>query len=161
MGRDENHDSFLDYRTSRRVIGNRAGVDLATNHAVRETSECQSLWRFAVSNLIETGKRWTVQDRYGNQIYLSHERWQHIIEPFNHPDMEGYEEYLRSTIQAGRRIQDSLIPNKYYYRKEFADLPNGNNHIIAVVVFKLFVDRRGKSIPNNFIITAYQNFIYN
>lgn len=25
-------------------------------------------------------KKWTVQDRYGNDIYLTEERWQHILE---------------------------------------------------------------------------------
>lgn len=36
------------------------------------------------------GRRWTVRDRYGNDIYLTHERWKHIIEPINHPDMSDY-----------------------------------------------------------------------
>lgn len=25
-----------------------------------------------------SGKRWTVRDRYGNSIYLTQERWEHI-----------------------------------------------------------------------------------
>jgi len=25
-------------------------------------------------------KKWTVQDRYGNTIYLTEERWHHILE---------------------------------------------------------------------------------
>lgn len=29
---------------------------------------------------------WTQCDRFGNDIYLTHERWQHIIDPDNHPD---------------------------------------------------------------------------
>ena len=33
------------------------------------------------------GRRWTVRDRYGNEIYLTQERWDHIIEPTNHPEM--------------------------------------------------------------------------
>ena len=33
------------------------------------------------------GKRWTILDTYGNHIYLTHERWKHITEPFNHPEM--------------------------------------------------------------------------
>jgi hypothetical protein len=106
------------------------------------------------------GKRWTVQDRNGNEIYLTPERWEHIIAPENHPDMAGYEEQLRTTIKSGQRTQDSLIPNKYYYRKAFNNLPNGNNHIIAVAIFKLSVDEEGNSVANNFIVTAYQNFIY-
>jgi hypothetical protein len=27
------------------------------------------------------GRRWEVRDRYGNDIYLTHERWEHIVEP--------------------------------------------------------------------------------
>lgn len=32
-------------------------------------------------------KRWTVRDRYGNDIYLTQERWGHIVQPLNHPEM--------------------------------------------------------------------------
>ncbi len=41
------------------------------------------------------GIRWTTHDRYRNEIYLTHERWQHIIASINHPDMTNYEEHLR------------------------------------------------------------------
>ncbi|MCP4422179.1 MAG: hypothetical protein GY805_36670, partial [Chloroflexi bacterium] len=44
------------------------------------------------------GKRWIVQDRYGNLIYLTHERWEHIVEPMNHPEMVGYEDFLKTAI---------------------------------------------------------------
>ncbi len=33
------------------------------------------------------GRRWTVYDRYGNAIYLTYERWEHITAPTNHPEM--------------------------------------------------------------------------
>ena len=49
------------------------------------------------------GRRWAVRDRYGNNIFLTHERWEHIVEPFNHPEMEAYEERLKETIRAGKR----------------------------------------------------------
>jgi hypothetical protein len=32
--------------------------------------------------------RWTVQDRYGNSIYLTQERWEHIVQSVNHPEMK-------------------------------------------------------------------------
>jgi hypothetical protein len=35
--------------------------------------------------MASSGRRWTVQDREGNPIYLTAERWQHIIEGNNHP----------------------------------------------------------------------------
>jgi hypothetical protein len=40
------------------------------------------------------GRRWVVRDRYGNDIYLTDERWKHITEPMNHPEMLAYEEHL-------------------------------------------------------------------
>lgn len=54
--------------------------------------------------------RWVVRDRHGNDIYLTNERWEHIIEPMNHPEMSGYREHLKETIQSGRRKQDPLNP---------------------------------------------------
>lgn len=39
-------------------------------------------------NFVNMARRWTVQDRQGNQVYLTDERWNHIIDPFNHPEME-------------------------------------------------------------------------
>ena len=46
-----------------------------------------------------TGRRWTVRDRLGNEIYLTHERWEHIIESFNHPEMIFYEEHLKRLFE--------------------------------------------------------------
>lgn len=39
--------------------------------------------------------RWTVRDHFGNEIYLTRERWEHIVEPINHPEMEEFEEHLK------------------------------------------------------------------
>ncbi len=36
---------------------------------------------------MKAGIHWTVRDRYGNSIYLTNERWKHIIDPVNHPEM--------------------------------------------------------------------------
>ena len=46
-----------------------------------------------------TGIRWKIHDRYGNEIYLTHERWQHIIASINHPAMANYEEHLKATLR--------------------------------------------------------------
>jgi hypothetical protein len=32
--------------------------------------------------------RWMVKDRFGNNVYLTQERWEHIIESINHPEIE-------------------------------------------------------------------------
>ena len=54
------------------------------------------------------GIRWVVSERYGNTIYLTEERWHHMIEPFNHPEMIDNEEELKQTIRLGRRKIDIL-----------------------------------------------------
>jgi len=43
--------------------------------------------------------RWNVTDRHGNSIYLTDERWEHIIEPVNHPEMRYFEEELKVSSQ--------------------------------------------------------------
>jgi hypothetical protein len=82
------------------------------------------------------GIRWVVRDRYSHEIYLTHERWEHIVEPMNHPEMSAYERHLQSTIQSGRRSQDPLNPQKYRYVKAFDDLSEDNTHVVAIVVFR-------------------------
>lgn len=47
--------------------------------------------------------RWTIHDLYGNSIYLTNERREHITESINHPEMLDYEEHLKATIQQGKR----------------------------------------------------------
>ncbi len=100
--------------------------------------------------------RWAVRDRYGNLIYLSHERWEHIVAPINHPEMAMYENELQTTIVQGKRQQDALNPQKYRYTKSFDNLVLDNTHIVAVVLFRLREDQSGRPTPNNYIVTAYQ-----
>jgi len=104
-------------------------------------------------------KKWVVQDRYGGAIYLTDERWNHIIDPYHHPEMEGYLDHLRETIRTGKRQQEHLDPHKYRYFKEFDDLVGDNNYIVAIVKFKLEVDEKGNAIENNFVVTAYQKYM--
>ena len=104
-------------------------------------------------------RHWTDRDRYGNEIYLTHERWKHIIEAMNHPEMLAYEEHLKETIQSGKRKQDSLNPRKYRYVKSFDDLVEDNTHIVAIVMFGLSESRSGAPVPNNYVVTAYQKEI--
>jgi len=106
-----------------------------------------------------TGTRWTVRDRHGNDIYLTHERWEHIVDPINHPEMAECEEQLKETIQMGTRRQDLLNPRKYRYAKAFDDLAEDNTHIIAIVLFGFREDETGQPVPNNYITTAYQKEI--
>ncbi len=101
-------------------------------------------------------KRWSVYDRYGNNIYISSERWEHIIDPENHPEMEEYEDKLKETVRSGRRTQDPLNPQKYRYSKAFDDLRFGNTHIVAIVLCRFKEGELGQPVPNNYIVTAYQ-----
>ncbi|MDO9129047.1 MAG: hypothetical protein Q7U34_04200 [Anaerolineales bacterium] len=103
--------------------------------------------------------RWTVNDRYGNNIYLTQERWEHAIESINHPEMAGYEKELKQTVQQGNRRQDPHNPRKYRYSKEFDHLPKDNTHIVAIVLFTFKENEAGEPEPNNYIVTAYQKEI--
>ena len=42
-----------------------------------------------------SGIRWTITERQGHEIYLTEERWHHIIEPANHPEMADCEVELQ------------------------------------------------------------------
>ena len=109
--------------------------------------------------MAKSGKRWIVQDREGNSIYLTEERWQHIIDPENHPEMTEYENHLKTTIQKGQRRQEPLNPRKYRYSYPFDDLPEGFNHAVAITLFGLDVDEPGEIISNNFVATAFLKHI--
>lgn len=106
------------------------------------------------------GRRWTVQDRDGNQVYLTNERWEHIIDPINHPEMIDYEEHLKDVIRSGRRKQDPLNSQKYRYSQAFNDLVEDNTHIVAIVLFRFSEGEDGKPIPNNYTVTAYQKAVW-
>jgi len=105
--------------------------------------------------MARSSKRWTVQDRDGNPIYLTEERWPHIIKANNHPEMADYEDHLKAAIRTGRRRQEALDPRKYRYVQLFDDLPVGFNHIVGIVLFGFDVNAQGETVPNNFIATAF------
>lgn len=107
-----------------------------------------------------SGKRWTVQDRRGNSVYLTQERWEHIIDATNHPEMEDYEEYLKITIQKGKWRQEPLNPRKYRYYHRFDNLPDDVNHVVAIVLFGFDMDEHGQTIPNNYVVTAFFKHIH-
>jgi len=108
---------------------------------------------------MEDGRRWTVQDRYGNDVYLTEERWNHITEPINHPDMVEVEAELQETIREGTRKQDPLNPQKYRYSRAFNSLDDDNTHIVGIVLCRFSESESGHPAPNNYIVTAYQKEI--
>ena len=105
------------------------------------------------------GKRWFARDRYSNEIYLTQERWEHIVDPINHPELEDFEMELQETIESGQRKQDTLSFHKYRYSRTFDDLPEYNTHIVVIVLFRFAEGVDGKPVPNNYIMTAYMKEI--
>jgi hypothetical protein len=104
----------------------------------------------------ESGILWKERDRFGHEIYLTEERWRHIVEPTNHPEMEDCLQELRETIRLGRRRQDTLNPQKFRYSHRFENLPESNTHIVVIVLFRFRTIAEGVIIPNNYVVTAYQ-----
>jgi hypothetical protein len=47
-----------------------------------------------------------IQDRYGNRIELTEERWSHIMT--YHPELEDCREKVIETIRKGKRRQDAM-----------------------------------------------------
>ena len=102
-------------------------------------------------------KRWTVQDRYGNSIYLTEERWQHILA--SRPELELLLEEFLDTLRLGSRTQNALIPNEYRYAKYFSELLPENNHLVAIILFKTLIDENGHYLANNFVVTGWAKYI--
>ncbi len=88
-----------------------------------------------------------VQDRYGNEIYLTDERWKHIAK--RHPQLKPYRIEVLRTVRLGKRSQDAWHANKFYYNHPFRVLAPFQE-IEAIVIFGWKNNQ-----PNNFIVTAY------
>jgi hypothetical protein len=107
----------------------------------------------------DSGKRWSVKDRDGNSIYLTEERWRHIVDGENHPEMETYEEHLKITLQKGKREQEPLNPRKFRYIHFFDNLADDFNSLVAIVLFGFSVNKQGKTEANNFVTTAFLKYV--
>jgi hypothetical protein len=86
---------------------------------------------------------WIIRDRRGNNIVLTEERWQHIIQ--GHWELKGLLDVVLETVRMGTRRQDAADPDKFRYSRRVRNLPHGYTHIIVIVRFK----------PNKFVVTAY------
>lgn len=101
--------------------------------------------------MTESGKAWTVRDRYGDEVYLTWERWHNHILGY-HPEMSEFFYELRETIQTGRRWQDPLNPHRYRHIRWFDQLVSDeHNCIVAIVIVKPTHNER-------FVVTAYQDY---
>jgi UDP-N-acetylenolpyruvoylglucosamine reductase len=97
------------------------------------------------------GKAWTIRDRYGDEVYLTWERWEHITS--EHTEMKDYFDKLQIIIHSGRRRQHPLQANKYFYRHSFFTLPGDFDFIEAVVILNVQTGGR-------FVVTAYLDQFY-
>jgi len=89
-----------------------------------------------------------VQDRDGNIVYLTDERWEHIVE--RHPEFIHHRSKVLDTVRLGRRRRDPFSLDTFYYHRLFHQLRGKLKSIEVVVVFHWQGDQ-----PNNFIVTAY------
>lgn len=105
-----------------------------------------------------SSKAWTVQDRHGNQIYMTWERWAHIIDPDNHPEVEPFFDLVALTIQRERRRQDKYDPNGYQYYHLYHELPDGNTHLVVCVRFRWSTHTDSTVEEEKFVTTAYFQF---
>ena len=101
------------------------------------------------------GKLWIVQDRFGNQIYLTYERWLHIIDPDNHAEIEPFLNEIRETVRLGRRLQDPYDTRAYQYYRAFSKLPDDNTHVVVCVRFRFHTIIDGSVREEKFVTTAY------
>lgn len=94
-----------------------------------------------------------VMDKWGHEIYLTDERWRHIV--FRHPDMDGRKEQVLVTLKNGSREENPIGSSKYIYSKKFKHLRPGKKRICVVVQFEM--KKTGMSLlPNKFVVTAFQ-----
>ena len=90
-----------------------------------------------------------VIDKLGNGVYLTDERWQHIVS--EHSKLRGCRNEVLSAVRSGKRKQDQWFLDKFYYNKKFLTAQGRIKEIEVVVIFRWKVNT-----PNNFILTAYQ-----
>ncbi len=98
-------------------------------------------------------KKWIVRDRYGNEIYLTEERWDHILE--YHPELEWLRDSVLDTLKKGRRKQEPTMPYKYRYYRRCNELLPDYTHIVVIVIFRISKRPDGTLFRNNFVTTAW------
>jgi hypothetical protein len=103
-------------------------------------------------------QRWEARDRYGNQIYLTSERWDHAVE--RRPWLAAHRDAALRTLRYGRRRQDPLDPEKYKYYLPCDGLLPDYSHLVVVVRFGEAFDSTRRSVPNNYVLTVWAVFIY-
>lgn len=98
-------------------------------------------------------QRWIIRDRDGRPVYMTEERWQHIMD--RHPELINHLQDVLDTVRYGRRRQDPMNPESYHYYQLCESLPWDFIGIEVIVVFKFRVVEDDKIIPNNFVVSAW------
>jgi len=91
--------------------------------------------------------KWIVRDRDGREIYLTEERWEHIVS--RHGELQDHLNDVLNTVRQGRRQQQPQDPQTYV-RLPCDALYSPFNGILVVVTFRF-----KQQAPNNFIVTAW------
>ncbi len=111
-----------------------------------------------MNNIMTESGRWEVHDRYGNKIYTTGERWQHIL--YSRPWLADYHDAILNTLRKGRRKQDTLSLHKYKYYWLCDRLLPDFNHLVVIVLFGETLDSQGRIMANNYAVTAWAVFMY-
>ena len=111
-----------------------------------------------MTDIQDRSERWEVHDRYGNHIYMTSERWQHVLQ--SRPWLAEYHADLLNALRQGRRKQDTLDARKYKYYWPCDRLRPEFNHLVAIVLFGETRDSQGRMIANNYVVTAWAVFLY-
>lgn len=89
-----------------------------------------------------------VVDQYGNVVYLTDERWKHILE--RHSELDGHRTEILHAVRSAKRRRDAFELDTFYYKKMLSRPIDGLDYLEVVVICHW---HSGK--PNNFVVTAY------
>ena len=95
--------------------------------------------------------RWTVKDRQNREVYMTRERWEHIIT--KHSELRGRREEVLRTVREGKRRQTKRDPQTYCYQMKSQNLPKPYNKILVFVAFRY--QHGEEPSENNFVTTAW------
>lgn len=98
-------------------------------------------------------QKWFVRDRDGREIYLTEERWEHIVD--RHPELRNHLDDVLHTVRQGRRRQQPQDPQAYVYRWPCDTLRPPFNGILVSIICRFTEQADDGMIPNNFIVTAW------
>lgn len=102
-------------------------------------------------------KQWSVRDRNGHEIYLTEERWEHTTS--RHCELTGRLNDVLDAVRLGKRRQEQRDPQTYRYYRRCDNLPAPFNHIFVVVAFRFQELSDGRTVPNNFVVSAWGKYL--